>query len=98
MKQIVINTNNPLIELDARILKVKAGFCDLGFKTFPTSIIEESCEYKTALASQKWLTSMKRAWSLRNRDKNSIEDLEGILEKQKAVNKLEDILEKVKHE
>ena len=65
---ITITTESEKILEDAKVLKVKAGFLDIGIDKFPTSLIAGYCPEKQAVNISKWMNRASMIWHGRVRN------------------------------
>ena len=79
MTSITIKSKDSKIITDANMLKTKAEFCELGFKTFPSELISEECPFKSPSKIMKWLNKASNVWHLRSTDDKIIEAFQSAL-------------------
>lgn len=84
MEEVLIRSNDDGLITDAKVLKFKAEFMALGFKSFPSAIIAKECPYKSPLKITEWVRSAGNVWRGRNRDKIIINAFENALERIKG--------------
>ena len=87
MKKTVIESSDESINSTAEMLRIKAGFTEMGIKTFPKEHIKKLCPFRNYDQADKWMTSAQGVWHLRNNDEQIIKAFKKALKN--AVNEIE---------
>ena len=80
MTEVTISTGVKTLITDAKTIKMKAGYAELGFINFPSDIIASYCPYTKPSLVTSWMNKAGNVWRLRGRDEKILQVFNTALE------------------